>query len=103
MAIYHYQVKPPKHLLIKTANLSHSKLTIPFNYVEACRPVSTCRSLAATVEGAGLPFLDPGLLLPNGLVICAHSIRASIARNNSGSGVFQAMSGGQPSQPVATA
>ena len=28
MAIYHYPVKPPKHLLTKTANLSHSKLTI---------------------------------------------------------------------------
>ena len=68
-----------------------------------CRPVSTCRSFAATVEGAGLPFLGPGLPLPNGLVICAHSIRASMARNNSGSGVLQANSGVHPSQPVATA
>lgn len=69
----------------------------------ACRPVNACRSFAATDDGAGLPFLALALPPPNGLVICAHSIRASMARNNSGNGVCQAMSGGQPSQPVATA
>ncbi|MGH8348276.1 MAG: hypothetical protein ACRES5_17150, partial [Pseudomonas sp.] len=59
-------------------------------------------SLAATVEGFGFS-LGPEDLPPKGLVICAHSILASMAKNNSGSGVRQAVSGGQPSQPVATA
>jgi hypothetical protein len=63
-------------------------------------PVSICRSFAATVEGFGFSFFV-ATLLPNGLVICAHSIRASTARNNSGSGVCQARWGGHPSQPTA--
>ncbi len=69
----------------------------------ACRPVSAWRSLSATVDGEGLSALVFVLPEPKGLVICAHSILASIARNSSGIGVDQAMAGAQPSQPVATA
>jgi hypothetical protein len=58
--------------------------------------------LAATVDGFGFSF-GPDGAPPKGFVICAHSIRASIARNNSGSGVRHAVSGDHPSQPVATA
>ncbi|GBH11220.1 hypothetical protein KPSA1_04658 [Pseudomonas syringae pv. actinidiae] len=43
------------------------------------------------------------MLLGKGLVIRAHSIFASMARNSSGNEVCQATCGDQPSQPVATA
>ncbi len=66
------------------------------------RPVSAARNFAATVSALGFC----GALLadwppPNGLVNLTHSVRASSASSSSGMGVFQATSGGQPSQPVA--
>jgi len=69
----------------------------------ACLRVSACRSLSATVDGEGLSVLVFALPVPNGLVICAHSILASMARNSSGIGIDQAKSGDQPNHPVATA
>ncbi|GBH11219.1 hypothetical protein KPSA1_04657 [Pseudomonas syringae pv. actinidiae] len=66
-------------------------------------PVSAIRSFCATVAGLGLDWGLDCVLLGKGLVIRAHSIFASMARNSSGNEVCQATCGDQPSQPVATA